>query len=259
MGAELRGGAGLAQWRDFLTSRVDPIPGWLHHEAALLTLHLSRLQRGAGLEGGVLEIGVFKGKYLSVLYHASAAGEAVVGVDLFVGADDAASIAEAVRQNIVGACGSAARLKVIVADSLQLTHDRVRADSGCDSFRLISIDGGHTKEVVSHDLELACALLCPGGIIALDDAFNHTTPGVIEGITEFFFRRQPSLAPFAHCYNKLFVTTPDHHERYLLATLDFLAATPWLPASERTLHGRRESRSIGFTPTLFGYEIVPFL
>lgn len=259
MGLDAVDGSDLAPWREFLGSRVEPIPGWLHVEAALLTAHLSRVQQALRIKGDMLEIGVFKGKYLAVLYKASAADESVVGVDLFVAADDAAKTADSVRANIAAACGGATRLKVIIADSLKLTASGLRAQSACDWFRFISIDGGHTKELVFHDLDLASSLLPEGGIIALDDAFNHTTPGVIEGITEFFFRNKPSLAPFAHCYNKLFVTTPGHHGRYLQATLDFVAAATWLPTHERTLHGRRESQSVGFTPTMFGYEIVPFL
>lgn len=252
----------LESWRDFLATKVEAIPGWLHVEAALLTAYLSAAQHAAGMRGDLLEIGVYKGKYLSVLCRASTPGEKVVGIDLFIGAEDAATIAvvtDSVRANIAAACGDAARLAILVADSFSLAVPELRARAKSDSFRFISIDGGHTKELVYHDLELATALLSEGGVIALDDAFNHTTPGVIEGITEFFFCNKPALAPFAHCYNKLFVTTPAHHARYLQQTLDLLEAIPWLPTRERTLSARRGNQALGFTSTLFGYEIVPFL
>ena len=108
------------------------------------------------------------------------------------------------------------------------------------------------------DLENASPLLQPGGIMALDDAFNFGTPGVIEGITDFFREAKPALAPFAVCYNKLFVTTPDYHERYVRATLDFLDEAIWLPTCERTLEYRRGNQVGAFTPTMFGYEVVPF-
>lgn len=252
----------LESWREFLATKVEAIPGWLHVEAALLTAQLSAAQHAAGLRGDLLEIGVYKGKYLSVLCRASAPGEKVVGIDLFIGAEDAAMIAmvtDSVCANIAAACGDAARLEILVADSLALTVPELRARAKADSFRFISIDGGHTREVVYHDLELASAVLADGGIIALDDAFNHTTPGVIEGITEFFFRNKPALAPFAHCYNKLFVTTPSHHARYLQQTLAMLEAIPWLGTHERTLSARRGNKEVGFTSMMFGYEIVPFL
>ena len=94
--------------------------------------------------------------------------------------------------------------------------------------------------------------------MALDDAFNYGTPGVIEGIAEFFFRHQPALAPFAQCYNKMFVTTPDFHARYLREAERFMEAMDGLPTCARTLAQRAENRASDFTPALFGYEILPF-
>jgi SAM-dependent methyltransferase len=246
-------------FRDFLASRVEPIPGWLNTEAAQLTQRLVCAQRSAGISGPMLEIGVFKGKYLSVLYELSAPGEAVVGVDLFVGAEDLDEVVRGVRGNIAAACGDDSRLRIVVEDSLRLEAKRLRSEARADGFRFVSIDGGHTREIVYHDLAVAVEVLKPGGVIALDDAFNHTTPGVIEGITEYFFRNKPALAPFAHCYNKLFVTTPDFHARYLEATWRFVEEATWLPTHGRTLSAREGNQAVGYTPHMFGFEIVAFL
>jgi predicted O-methyltransferase YrrM len=182
-----------------------------------------------------------------------------VGVDLFVGSSDLAADVETVRANITAACGEADRLTMLVADSLELTSEKLARDGGEASFRFISIDGGHTREVVFRDLETAYPMLQRGGIIALDDVFNHSTPGVVEGVTEFFLRRKPALAPFALCANKMFVTTPDFHDRYLRETLAFVEAATWLPMHQSTLQRRWENIAGGYTPTMFGYEIIPFL
>ena len=68
------------------------------------------------------------------------------------------------------------------------------------------------------------------GFVADTDVFNHSTPGVTEGVWEFFYRSRrrlfrtgPRLAPFAQCYNKLFVTTPDFHARMNWHGWDFFA------------------------------------
>ena len=246
-------------WREFLSSRVDAIPGWLAPEAALLTAHLGEFQRSLGLRGPALEIGVFKGKYLAVLYKLSAPGEAVVGVDLFVGAARKADPAEEVRAHIARACGEAERLSIVIADSRDLTPARLKEAARASSFRMISVDAGHTRELVLHDMQVVAPLLQPGGVMALDDFYNHTTPGVTEGISEFFLRDRPALAPFAHCYNKLFVTTPEYHGRYLEEAWRFAREATWLEASARTLARRRENDAVGFRPELFGYEIAPFL
>lgn len=247
------------EFREFLVQRVEPIPGWLHTEASQLTGRLVATQRALGLMGPTLEIGVYKGKYLSVLHRLSRPDEPVVGVDLFVGAEDAHAVARSVADGIRQACGDRPPLEVLVADSTQLTAERLRTQAGVAGFRFISVDGGHTREIVESDLALAAELLQDGGIIALDDAFNHTTPGVIEGIAAFFILRKPRLAPFAHCYNKLFVTTPGFHAAYLEATKAFVADAVWLPTHERTTPNLRNNAALGFTPRMFGYEIVPFL
>jgi hypothetical protein len=248
----------LGEFAEFVATRIEPIEGWMHIEAALLSAHLAAVQRELGHAGATLEIGVFHGKYLAALYALSQPGERVVGVDLFVGSRSHDEEVKRVHANVAAACGDDERLKVVVADSMTLTTGRLREETG-GGVRFLSIDGGHTRELVLHDLEAAAPLLEPGGIMALDDAFSNTTPGVNEGIMEFFFRHRPELAPFATCYNKLFVTTPDHHSRYLRETVKFLDQVSWLPTHERTRARRRENADAGFVPELFGYEIVAFL
>src|SRR5262249_3372724 len=157
----------------------------------------------------------------------------VVGVDLFVGAADKARCAEEVRANIAAACGDASRLRVVVADSMELDAAKLARKAGASGFRFISVDAGHTKELEMRDLGTATPLLRPGGIMALDDTFNFGTPGVIEGVAEFFFHHKPALAPFAQCYNKLFVTTPDFHARYLRESVRFMEEMDALPTNSR--------------------------
>ena len=54
------------------------------------------------------------------------------------------------------------------------------------------------------------------------------------------------------------MTTPDFHARCLRETLAFLDEITWLSTRERTLKLRRENQAGNFTPSLFGYEVVPF-
>src|ERR1700741_1729960 len=71
---------------DFVERRLASIDGWLPLPAAPLTYLLMARQNARGVGGGVLELGVFRGKYLALLYAASAAAfRQVLGVDLFPG------------------------------------------------------------------------------------------------------------------------------------------------------------------------------
>ncbi len=249
----------LKEFVEFIDTRVEPIPGWLHVQSALFTAHMVRAQHAMGIGGPTLEIGVFKGKYLAVLYELSQPDEIVVGVDLFVGSPNPADEVPGVRSNIASACGGASRLKIVVADSLRLTGEAVLAESGGQRYRFVSVDGGHTAPVVFHDLETALGGLREGGIMALDDVYNPLTPGVMEGVADFFIRRKPALAPFAYCYNKLYATTPGHHARYLGECRAFLDQNPWLRMRRYTLENAEANRAMGFTPALFGHEIFVFL
>jgi len=227
--------------------------------AALYTTALAAEQRTLGVQGAVLEIGVFKGKYLAVLYHASRQEEAqVVGIDAFIGSRDTNANEQEVHDNLASVCGDSRRLKIITADSTALSTASMQELVG-GSARLISIDGGHTLEVVSRDLSNCVPLLSSGGVIALDDFFNHGTPEVTEALLSLF-REQPTvdLVPFAHCYNKLFLTTRAHHGAYLEGTKRFLQANADLSGCARTLTRHRENTRLGFRPQLLGAEIWPF-
>jgi predicted O-methyltransferase YrrM len=250
--------AALRSFAAFLRERVEAIPGWLEHEAALFTGFLHGVQRELGLAGDVLEIGVYRGKYLSVLYALSERDEKLFGVDLFVG-DDKAEAARQARAHVEEACGDASRFELMVGDSMELDAAKLAGRCGRDRFRFISIDAGHTCELVLRDLRTATPLMQEGAIMALDDAFNYGTPGVIEGIARFFLRDEPALAPFAYCYNKLFVTTPRHHARYLAAAKRFLDHADWLSTCARTTQRARENAQSCFTPALFGHEVVAFV
>jgi hypothetical protein len=250
--------AALRAFATFLRERVEATPGWLEHEAALFTGFLHGVQREMQMKGDVLEIGVYRGKYLSVLYALSERDEALVGVDLFVG-DDQAEAARQARMYVEQACGDASRFQLFIGDSMQLDAPRLAAKCGRDRFRFISIDAGHTRELVVRDLRTATPLMQEGAIMALDDAFNYGTPGVIEGIAQFFLREDPPLAPFAYCYNKLFVTTPGHHSRYVAAAKRFIEHADWLSTCSRTAKQARANAQSDFITAMFGHEVVAFV
>ncbi len=76
-----------------------------------------------------------------------------------------------------------------------------------NGIRLFSIDGGHHIEHVINDLSIAQELLCPRGIVLLDDFFGPLWPTVTEGFFEYMKRRNARLAPLLVFQNKLFLTT----------------------------------------------------
>ena len=145
-------------------------------------------------------------------------------------------------------------------NSLDLTPETLSQLIQDRNAKFISIDGGHTADVVFHDLHLSTAILKNGGIIAMDDIFNHSLPGVTQGLFEFILKGNgETLAPFAHCYNKLFLTTSDHYTEYHRKSFEILEEMKSYDTYQRTTARIKENQSTNFAPQLFGYEVLCFL
>ena len=247
---------------DFVQSRLARIDGWLALPAAHLTDSLMARQDAFGVKGGVLELGVFRGKYLALLYAASAAASRqVLGVDLFPGMDEPAiaSAKQRITATVASACGDAGRLRLLAADTLRLSRAEVAGHLQVP-LAFVSVDAGHEAIHLYNDIGLAADLIGPGGIIAVDDAFNHATPGAIEGTCRFFQdANEGRVVPFAHCYNKLFLCRPVDHRPYLELCQRFVVDHPELDYCTRTLARQHENDAVGFVPRFFGFEILPFL
>src|SRR5438094_4910775 len=77
--------ADFMQILDVDRDALNNIEGWLSDGARILTQYLFGFQRDNGWIFGVLELGVFKGKYLSLLAQQVAdSNVCVVGVDAFL-------------------------------------------------------------------------------------------------------------------------------------------------------------------------------
>jgi hypothetical protein len=210
----------------FIEQKLPDIEGWLCPEAAQLTVALLRSQDGRGVEGAVLEIGVWRGKYLALLYHAST--QRVVGIDIFEWGNSQEEVVGKFQKTF----GDISRLTLIRADSRRLSSSQAPEIVGTPHLRFMSIDGAHTADAVCHDMTLANAWLGELGIIALDDFLNSRAIGVSEGAYRYFFEHNHGrLTPFAYCGNKLFIARPKAADLYSETTLQFLSGNAWLPVS----------------------------
>ena len=137
---------------------LDSIEGWLSPEAQIFTQHVFAFQRENGWNSGILEMGVFKGKYLSLLaQQVAGSGVPVVGVDAFlqkhgVKLEEAdkqyahGRIVEAVRS----VAGADAEPNLIAGYTTEVSVEQLR--SLCSAgYSFISVDAGHDSEDVEHD------------------------------------------------------------------------------------------------------------
>ncbi|HYC45739.1 MAG TPA: class I SAM-dependent methyltransferase [Burkholderiales bacterium] len=186
------------------------VGGWLLQPAVDALLGVIGEQGRERLTGAVCEIGVHHGRLFILLCLATRGGERAVAYDLFArqlensdqsGRGDLEKFLANAREH---GC-DADRIQAITINSRDLDVEQVLRDCVTRP-RLFSIDGGHAADQTCHDLETACAVLCRGGVIILDDLFNEAWPGVAEGTCRFMLTRPHDLVPFAIVGNKVFLT-----------------------------------------------------
>ena len=200
----------------YLREGMGQVEGWLNPSTAVYLASLEVLQRDAGPEGDVCEIGIHHGKSFLCLAAGLPAGDRAVAVDLF------ANQAENVDGSGMGSrrrferhldrWGDPSRVDVIAASSLELEPTGFLSRER--GFRLFSVDGGHTAATTLNDLRVAEATTVPGGLVVLDDVLNPHWLGVISGLFEYWAGGGGLLA-VVYVPNKLLLSTDaDSVKRY---------------------------------------------
>lgn len=190
---------GTPEQYKFLKEIVQGINGWLIDYTAIRTMDLLEWQRRHPCHGPLLEIGVFAGRYFSILARASE-GDRLIGIDTFQYIGE-----QTVRDNIASL--DHGQIRLIKKASREFTTKDLLVELAAPA-RFISVDGSHEADDVLHDLELAEELISDCGIIAADDFLNPLTLGVNEAINKFFLKPR-RVTSFAYIANKLFLCRPD--------------------------------------------------
>src|SRR6266404_1488496 len=183
----------------FQESVVDKIQGWLIRVTSLRTMDILAYQEETRISGPVMEIGVFCGKYFSVLARSAQRSKSkLLGIDTFQWAPESR-----VMESL---CMSEETKHVEVLLWKRFSHEcspQEIVEQLHGRPRFISIDGSHECEDVYLDLVLAEQVLSNRGIVAIDDFLNPGTLGVNEA-THKFFARPRLVVPVAYISNKLF-------------------------------------------------------
>ena len=122
--------------------------------------------------------------------------------------------------------------RVFAKSSSELTTDDTTT-----SCRFFHIDGGHRPGDVIADLETASRALHANGVVALDDLFNPSWPGVSEGFYRFTAAHPDAFAPILIGGNKVFFARPDAH--YALDDIASFADTRAFAFDYKEWLGRR--------------------
>jgi hypothetical protein len=213
---------GRSMQKSFLQSYFDAfhrISGWFVFDAALMFMAYNQLIAADGVAGDTLEIGVYYG--LSAIAIAALRGpkRRMYAVDLFgeLGPNEAygagKSYREKFEEHMRWFFPSLDFLTPITAAS-----GRLKSSDFTPTFSFCHVDGGHSPRETFADLKFASDILMPGGLLALDDYFNHQHPGVCEGALSFRQEHDGVLRPVAIGYNKVLFqklpAAPDLNEKF---------------------------------------------
>lgn len=186
--------SGIAAVDRYLADGYASVPGMSSRFAAAITCGLLRIQAAAGITGPVVEVGAFEGRFLIALAKALAPGEIVIGIDLFDWPNpevEGRCIANCAKHGVP----ESARV-IWKTDSRKLTPETLLAKLGGKRPRLQHIDGEHSRQVLSNDLELATAVMDPAGLLVLDDMLHPGYPTLIVAVHEYL-ERHPEMCVLA--------------------------------------------------------------
>jgi predicted O-methyltransferase YrrM len=174
----------------FLADGYARVRGMSSRFAAAICGHVIRRQTELGIAGDVAEIGTFEGRFFIAMALGLAPGERALGIDLFSWPD------EGVHDRLLGHCAAAGlsreRFTTWKGDTRTLPPDGLRGQLALGPVRFVHIDGEHSHECLSHDLELAHRALHPSGVIALDDMLHPGYPTLIVAVLDYL-KRHPEM------------------------------------------------------------------
>ena len=166
------------------------VRGMSSHFAAAICGHVIRRQTELGISGEIVEIGTFEGRFFIAMALGLAAGERALGIDLFNWPD------QGVHGRLLGHCAAAGlareRFTTWKGDTRTLPPDGLRSRLSIGAARFIHIDGEHSHECLSHDLELAQHALHPSGVIAVDDMLHPGYPALVLAVLDHL-KRYPDM------------------------------------------------------------------
>lgn len=210
---------------EYLQGTTEKIPGWMNPYAGRITAELLAKQAEMSLPGSLMEIGVYGGKYLSVMYD-----DARTTRSLIVAIDPYEHFTPEQIATALGTRASDDLLRFFKAYSTDINSQELGKLLG-DRCRFASIDGSHDAGDVQWDIQIVYDNLHPQGIVAIDDFLNTECLGVVEAVGRFLDRK-PNLAPFLFTSNKLFLCPVRAVDTYKDALISFARRAPEIGNNE---------------------------
>lgn len=218
----------------YLHHQAPNVDGWLHVVSQFMICNIDYLQKKADISGDIAEIGMWEAK-TSVLFS-------LLSEDRNMVHDIDIEIRQAARNNLASfGYKGGSNVSLTECSSTDITIDDLHTMAP-SKFRLFHVDGYHTFDVAKSDLALAFATTRETGVIALDDFYASTLPGVTEALYEAVFTgRNYGFFPFALGGAKVYLCRENMVDWYREGVMELMR-----PMQSRTTeHTKDVSRMFG--------------
>lgn len=170
----------------YLDEGYDSVVGMSSKFAAAISAALLKLQSEMGIAGPIAEIGTFEGRFFIALVHALKPGEVALGIDLFDWPNP--EVLDRFEANCLKH-GIDPKQKVTwKTDSRTMKPEDILAKVGAKKLRFFHIDGEHSRDALTRDLDRAAAVMMPEGLIVLDDMLHPGYPTLMVAVHQWLER-----------------------------------------------------------------------
>jgi hypothetical protein len=179
----------------FIAEGYETVRGMSSRFAATISGYIIRRQSELGIRGHIAEVGTFEGRFFIAMALGLAEGERALGIDTFdwpnAGLYDRFN-AHCARFGLTGE-----RYSALKASTRNLSAADITAALGDEQpVRFWHIDGDHSRESLTIDLDLAHATMHPQGILCLDDMLHPGYPLLVVAV-HAWLERHPDMRVLA--------------------------------------------------------------
>lgn len=182
--------AGIPAVDHYLETGFSQVVGMSSRFAAAICTGLLQIQTELGVKGHVAEIGTFEGRFFIALAHALQPEEKALGIDLFDWPNP--EVLDRFERNCRQHGVPDGQRITWKTDSRSLRPDELLDKLGGGRVRLFHVDGEHSRDALTRDLERATAVLADGGVIVLDDMLHPGYPTLMVAV-QTYLERHPSM------------------------------------------------------------------
>lgn len=181
----------------------DKIQGMMNRLAGASFLSVLHEQKRLGIKGDLVEFGVYKGKSAFILANCTVPDETLALVDIKI-LPEVADIKKLLPD-----------VQIHEKSSIKFFNSRKLSKTFENKVRFLHVDGSHTFDNVTEDLEIAEALVSENGLVVLDDFLNPHYPQVQAATYRHLYVGNSRFSVFLIGDNKAFLCNKNHHGRWL--------------------------------------------